>query len=78
MALGFNKGLNTASYFSFSSKYVMESSNSTDWVPEIDFLERPRSVGCYSFYHVMWIEWQEEIAYRKGLGRVRKDVWECD
>jgi hypothetical protein len=28
------------------------------------------------FYYVLWIEWENGIAYRKGLGRVLKEAWE--
>lgn len=28
------------------------------------------------FYYVMWIEWEDGIAYRKGLGRVLKEAWD--
>lgn len=28
------------------------------------------------FYYVLWIEWKEGIAYRKGLGRVLKEAWD--
>jgi hypothetical protein len=27
-------------------------------------------------YHVLWIEWENGIAYRKGLGRVLKEAWD--
>lgn len=33
-------------------------------------------IGWYEFYNVLWIEWKDNIAYRKGLGRVFKEVWE--
>ena len=32
--------------------------------------------NLFEFYNVMWIEWKEGIAYRKGLGRVSKEAWE--
>ena len=44
--------------------------------PEWNYAERPRSGDRYHFYHVLWIEWQGNIAYRKGLGRVVKKVWD--
>ena len=47
-----------------------------EWLPEWDCEERPISGDCYNFYHVLWIEWQDGIAYRKGLGRVVKKVWD--
>ncbi|KAL9632815.1 MAG: hypothetical protein Q9164_005081 [Protoblastenia rupestris] len=48
----------------------------TSWLPEWDSLERPRSGEKYSFYHVLWIEWKSDIAYRKGLGRVVMNAWD--
>jgi hypothetical protein len=30
----------------------------------------------YEFYNVLWIEWKEGVAYRKGVGRVWKKAWE--
>ena len=32
----------------------------------------------YEFKHVMWIEWKEKIAYRKGIGRVLSKVFQGD
>jgi hypothetical protein len=29
------------------------------------------------FHHVMWIEWEDKVAYRRGLGRVFKKEWEA-
>ncbi|KAF2867034.1 hypothetical protein BDV95DRAFT_598542 [Massariosphaeria phaeospora] len=30
----------------------------------------------YSCYNVLWIEWEDGIAYRKALGRVFADEWD--
>lgn len=38
--------------------------------------ECPRHTGVYEFYNVLWVEWEEGVAYRKALGRVEKSVWE--
>ena len=35
-----------------------------------------KNADVYEFYNVLWIEWKEGVAYRKGLGRVRKQAWE--
>ncbi|KAI1213344.1 HET-domain-containing protein [Annulohypoxylon truncatum] len=43
-----------------------------EWVLD----ERPKGGPCYEYYYVLWIEWRDEIAYRKGLGRVQKHAWE--
>lgn len=39
--------------------------------------ERPKSAERYEFYNVLWIEWKDGIAYRKGVGRVKKSMWEA-
>ncbi|KAM5353558.1 hypothetical protein ACJ41O_000208 [Fusarium nematophilum] len=30
----------------------------------------------WSFYNVLWVEWEDGIARRRGIGRVRRSVWE--
>lgn len=30
----------------------------------------------YDFVNVLWVEWADDIAYRKGLGRIFQHVWE--
>jgi hypothetical protein len=39
---------------------------------------RPKSPDGekYEFVNVLWIEWEEGIAYRKAYGRVMKSAWE--
>lgn len=37
---------------------------------------RPHESDFYEFYHVMWVERENGIAYRKAIGTVYKDVWE--
>jgi len=39
--------------------------------------ERPKYSGLYEWYNVLWIGWKDDIAYRKGLGRVQKEIWEA-
>jgi hypothetical protein len=36
----------------------------------------PWTAESYEFYNVLWIEWEDGIAYRKALGKVKKDVWD--
>ena len=43
-----------------------------EWLLE----ERPTTTALYEFYNVMWIEWENGIAYRRALGRILRDVWE--
>ncbi|KIN08923.1 hypothetical protein OIDMADRAFT_153536 [Oidiodendron maius Zn] len=52
-----------------------------DWsvfqIDEWNHKERPRDSEKYEFYNVLWVEWQDGIAYRKACGRVMKSAWEC-
>ena len=43
-----------------------------EWLLE----DRPTSKRLYEFYNVMWIEWENGIAYRRAVGRILRDVWE--
>lgn len=35
----------------------------------------PRKEGLYEFVNVLWIEHNNNVAYRKALGRVQKSIW---
>ena len=39
--------------------------------------ERPDTGDTYEYYYVLWIEWEDGIAYRKRLGRMARDRWEA-
>ena len=47
-----------------------------DWLPEFNIARRPRSGDCYFFYHVLWVEREGGVSFRKGLGRVAQKVWD--
>ena len=36
----------------------------------------PFEEEVYTFYNVLWVKWEDGIAYRRGIGRVSKDAWE--
>jgi hypothetical protein len=38
--------------------------------------ERPKSFENYEYFNVLWIEWDDGIAYRKALGRIVMEIWE--
>jgi Heterokaryon incompatibility protein (HET) len=44
---------------------------------EANHTERDKSGDIYEFYNVLCVKWREGVAYRKGLGRVAKELWEC-
>jgi len=39
-------------------------------------LPKIRNEGLYSFIQVLWVSWDGNIAYRKGVGRIWKKKWE--
>ncbi|KAK3986744.1 heterokaryon incompatibility protein-domain-containing protein [Cladorrhinum sp. PSN332] len=43
-----------------------------------DFVE-PRAAEdeTYTFYNVLWVDWVDGVAYRRGVGRVKAVVWEA-
>jgi hypothetical protein len=45
-------------------------------IEEIMHPERPKKGQWYEYYWVMWVGWIDGIAYRKGLGRVQRQIWE--
>ncbi|KAI1770717.1 HET-domain-containing protein [Hypoxylon cercidicola] len=49
-----------------------------EWPPEESDLDEWSGGDLfYEYYYVLWIEWRDGIAYRKGLGRVDKNAWEA-
>jgi len=36
----------------------------------------PQKGQRYDFYNVLWVEWEDGIAYRKAIGRIEKNMWE--
>lgn len=30
----------------------------------------------YTFYNVLWVKWEDGIAYRRGVGQVKRETWE--
>lgn len=45
-------------------------------LPECDHPEFPKNGQLYRFINVLWVEWKDGVAYRRGVGRVLKSVWE--
>jgi len=43
---------------------------------ELREFEQLQGLEVYEFYSVLWIEWDKGVAYRKGLGRIPKEIWE--
>ncbi|KAF6838242.1 heterokaryon incompatibility protein [Colletotrichum plurivorum] len=37
---------------------------------------QPRERETWSFYNVLWVAWEDGIASRKGIGRVKRSAWE--
>ncbi|RSL56165.1 hypothetical protein CEP53_006870 [Fusarium sp. AF-6] len=45
-------------------------------VVEISREDHGGKTGSWSFYNVLWVEWEDGVAYRKAMGRVERDAWE--
>lgn len=56
--------------------FCRDSTSPWPGIEEIRHLERPKEGQWYEYYWVMWVGWTEGIAYRKGLGRVHRRIWE--
>jgi hypothetical protein len=46
------------------------------WLEEWKCIDDIKATDTYEFYNVLWIERNEDVAYRKALGRVWKTAWE--
>jgi len=44
--------------------------------PELYHDKLRKTSKLYEFYNVLWIEWKDDIAYRRAHGRVSRDIWE--
>ncbi|KAH8662634.1 heterokaryon incompatibility protein-domain-containing protein [Xylariales sp. PMI_506] len=56
--------------------YCRDSTTTYDGQEEIFCEQRPRNGPWYEYYWVMWVGWTNRVAYRRGIGRVYKRVWE--
>jgi hypothetical protein len=45
-------------------------------IPECECDEHPKEGDVYQFYFVLCVDWHENVAHRKGLGRVKRKAWE--
>jgi hypothetical protein len=51
--------------------------SATQFIAEHHELRKHRpDLRIWEFYNVLWIDWQDGIAYRLGIGRVDKATWE--
>jgi hypothetical protein len=56
--------------------HMDENESVKAWLEEWKCIDDIKDKDTYEFYNVLWIERKGEIAYRKALGRVWKDVWQ--
>jgi hypothetical protein len=55
---------------------IINASSATELLDEWQAEERPKSPGRYEWYNVIWVEWNDGVAYRTAVGRVHKGSWE--
>lgn len=56
--------------------YCWDTEDLWSGIDDVRHPEKPKLGPWYEYYWVMWVEWTEGIAYRKGLGRIYKGCWE--
>lgn len=59
-------------FIAISRGYTRDGFGFAEWGLD----ERPKEGKWYEFYNVLWIRWEDGIAYREGTGRIVKCVWE--
>jgi hypothetical protein len=64
-------------FIAISRGYAYNHGSAGD-LDEWNIGERPRDSELYEFYNVLWVEWDNEVAHRKGLGRLLKATWESE
>jgi hypothetical protein len=66
-------------FVEISRGYAVEGDLLIGIVDEMEHPDRPKlpKGEKYEFINVLWIEWEEGIAYRKAYGRVMKSAWEA-
>lgn len=68
--------------FNFSREYELiepSSGEETDASQGVFGMKSGSTGGLppkYQFYNVMWIHWEDGVAYRCAVGRVLREVWE--
>lgn len=63
-------------FIAISAGTACNSWNEREFFEEWTSPERPRDTPLYEFYNVLWIKWENGTAYRQGIGRVLKNIWE--
>lgn len=38
---------------------------------------QPIETETWTFYNILWVYWKDGVAYRKGVGRVKRKAWEA-
>ncbi|KAL6900426.1 heterokaryon incompatibility domain-containing protein [Trichoderma evansii] len=56
--------------------YCWDAEDVWSGIGDVRHPEKPKLGSWYEYYWVIWVEWAEGVAYRKGLGRVYKRCWE--
>ena len=55
---------------------AINSQREARFMEEWNLIERPKENVLYEFFHVLWIEREENRSFRKALGRVERMMWE--
>ncbi|KAI0865669.1 HET-domain-containing protein [Xylaria cubensis] len=70
-----SSGLQKEEFIAISEGNARNRWNEAGFLEEWSFAERPRKTPLYEFFNVLCITRQDGICFRKGVGRVLKNVW---
>jgi hypothetical protein len=59
-----------------SSGSVLNDKSHRADIDQYEWDLRPKGGERYEFYNALWIGWENQVAYRKALGRVSKNIWD--
>src|SRR3954453_23680833 len=73
----FITNLSPARIYEFSIQFLSVAVFGQKLSPGFDFVQPQRPDGeTWTFCNVLWVEWKDGVAYRKGAGRVKRRTWE--
>jgi hypothetical protein len=60
------------------TQIVMQAKTANHHCRELQFCDALKDLQTYECCNVLWVEWQDGIAFRKGIGRILKKVWDLN
>jgi hypothetical protein len=58
------------------TQIVMQAKTANHQWRELEFCDALKDLETYECCNMLWVEWQDGIAFRKGIGRIWKRIWD--